>query len=340
MNIRELAKIANVSVATISRCLSNPEKLAPATRERIQAIIEEYGYAPNPNAKSLSTGSTATVGIIVPHIRNEYFTQLIDGAHEVLQANGYKMMVYTTNYDIEFWKNLELRSVDGLLVSGISFQKSIPETLDKLSVPAVVIDHTEALEGSEKYSNVYVQDDVGVTKALDYLYREGNRRFGILTGPAEDHSIQAKRRRHAAEAFFEKHPDALYVMEYGHYTDYEVITAAAEKLIESDIRPTALFAFSDHMALGAHRVILKKRYRMPEEIELLGFDDTPISECFTPSLSTVSAPNKKLGGTAAEMLLKAIGNSEDYEVEHLLYPVKLKLRETTRNLVEAEEMDA
>lgn len=330
MNIKELAEIANVSVATISRCINTPERVAPKTREYVNSIIEKYGYTPNPSAQMLSTGTTRIVACLVPNLNNEFFTQMVGGAQEVLAAAGYKTLVSAVGQGKDILSSVDVRIADGLVISGIAFQGSIGEAIEDLSIPVVVIDHPDALGDRLDVPSVYIQDDDGILRALEFLYNEGNRRIGILLGNESDKSILAQRRIRTMEAFFKTHPEAICIMEYGHYTNLEISKEACERMLCRKDRPTAIFAVSDMIALGAHNAIMKRRLRMPDEIELIGFDDIPLSAYFTPAMSTVAAPNRELGSCAAQMLLKRLSGNE--EAEHKLLPVELKLRQTTRNI--------
>ncbi len=328
LNIREIADLAGVSVATVSRCLNQPEKVAPKTLARIRSIMEQKDYSPNPSAQSLSTGCTKTVACVVPTLKNEYFNQLAEGCQSALAAIGYRMLIYTMQGDASFWEKLDQRHFDGMIVSGVGIPGGIGSRLDKFTVPFVIIDHPEELGDRQDISTVYVQDEAGIGMALSHFYEKGNRSFGILTGSESDTSALAARRIRAAEDFFRRHTDCSYAMEHADYTDLTLTEKACERLLEKDPRPTAIFAFNDMIAAGALRCLLKRGISVPGEIEVIGFDNIPLSSFFTPSLSTISAPNRKLGEKAVDLLLGRLQG--DTEPSHLLYPVELLLRESTR----------
>lgn len=329
MNIREIADLADVSVATVSRCLNQPEKVAPKTLARIRAIIEQKEYSPSPLAQTLSTGCTKTVACVVPTLKNEYFNQLAEGCQSALAAEGYRMLIYTVQDDDGFWEKLDQRNFDGMIISGVGIPGGIGTRLEKFAVPFVVIDHPEELGPRQDVSTVYVQDEAGIHMALTHFYEKGNRAFGILTGNESDHSALAKRRIRAVEEFFLQHEDCTFTAEHADYTDLALTQTACEKLLAKSPRPTAIFAFNDMIAAGALRCLLKRGISVPHEIELIGFDNIPLSSFFTPSLSTIAAPNRKLGEKAVELLLRRLQG--DTAPSHLLYPVELLLRESTRS---------
>lgn len=332
MNIKEIARLANVSVATVSRCINQPEKVASDTREVINAIIEQQGYSPNPSAQSLSTGMTKTVACVMPDLRNEFFIQLVEGCQAVLDKAGYRMLIYTTEKRSDFWNKFDERIIDGLVISGIAVQGDLSKRLSNITIPYVVIDHTDRLKKNSDISNVYVDDDSGIYKALDFLYRENNRRFGIICGEKSDTSSLAKRRIGTVTRFFDEHRDAVYQLEYGHYSKLDKSCEACERLLQNKDRPTAVVAFNDMIAAGALRCIQKYDLRIPEDIEIVGFDDIPLSAYFNPPLTTLRACNDRMGRTAAEILLEKL--TEPQMAKHILFPAELILRESTKNIID------
>lgn len=331
MNIKEIASLCGVSVATVSRCINQPDKVAAPTREKIMRIIEKKDYVPNPSARSLSTGTTRTIGCVVPNLGNIYFTELVHGCQEILNKLGYHLLIYKTEGETDFWGKFNQRAVDGLIFSGIDIKEDIKSLTSTLTIPYVVIDHADALKKHPKISTVYIDDEAGVGMALEYLYLEGNRRFGILLGNDTDDTPLAARRFKVVENFFKAHPDASYISEHGNYVDLQVSKEACDILMAHPERPTAIFAFSDMIAAGALRSLYENRIKVPEEVEIIGFDDIPMCAFFTPALTTISAPNYDLGATAAQILIDKINGTE--EVKHVLYPVEIMIRETTMNKV-------
>lgn len=331
MNIKEIARLADVSVATVSRCINTPEKVAVKTREKIESLIREHGYMPNPSAQSLSTGNTHTIGVVIANLKNEYFLQLVEGCEKAISAAGYRLQIYASQFDPEFWKTFDQRAVDGLVISGFAIPDPVDESLSFLKIPFVVIDHTDLLNDAMDISNVYIEDDAGVETALQYLYDEGNRHFGILCGNKTDETQCALRRLHAVMDFFDHHKDATYDLEYANYVDLSENQEACHRLLQKEKRPEAIFAFSDMIAAGALSGILESGLKIPDEIELIGFDNIPLSKYFYPSLTTIDSGNVKTGFTAAEILLKKL--SGPTQPEHILFPVELKLRGTTKNIV-------
>ena len=330
MNIKEVARVAGVSVATVSRSLNQPHKVSDETRNRILEIISKLDYVPNPSAKSLSTGKTRTVACIMPTLRNEFFNQLVEGCQKVLSYANYRMLIYSMNNNEHYLECIDQRSVDGIIISGSDFTQHTRSNLNLITVPYVLIEHVDQFESlTHMPASVYIEDYNGVQLALKYLYAEGNRCFGILGGISE--YIVTQRRLRAVYDFFERHPDCTYYVSNSDYSDLEQAHLMGQAFLKKTPRPTAIFAFNDMMAAGVLRSVLSSGIKVPEEIEVMGFDDIPLGRFFTPSLSTVSAPNTRLGEKAAELLLSKLSGKP--APQSVLYPVDLHLRESTKNTV-------
>ncbi|MBU5435773.1 LacI family DNA-binding transcriptional regulator [Pseudoflavonifractor sp. MSJ-37] len=332
MNIKEIAKLTGVSVATVSRCINQPEKVSPETRARILEVIRKTDYVPNPSAQSLSTGQTRTIACVVPTLRNEFFNQLVEGSQKVLAQANYRVLVYSQSL-LPRQSCPDDRSVDGMIlyVSDFSSGKEVREYLRGIKVPYVLIGDAGEMELEQPVTSVYMEDYEGILMALRYLYTEGNRVFGILMAAVE--TFASRRRAQAVHDFFVSHPDCICRTGEIDYADQlRQSVDRTRRFLEEGPRPTAIVTFNDMMAVGALRCLHSGGIRVPEEMELIGFDDIPLASYFTPALSTIAVPNRRLGEKAAELLLRRLSTGAD-AARCVLYPVELRLRESTRNLI-------
>lgn len=330
MNMRKIAQLANVSVATVSRCLNQPEKVSEKTRQKVMKIILDSKYVPSPSAKSLSTGFTQMIGCIVPSLHNAFFAQLVEGCQRVLSRKNYHILIHTLEYGADFWNNFNQRSVDGLIISGTDFTPDVKKYIDKLVVPYVLIENSDEMQTiATNPKTVYIDDYHGVQTALKYLYAEGNRTFGIVAF-AHD-TFVTRRRLRAVKDFFLDFPQCTYYIESAGYTDLKQSLEAGRTFMKKKPHPTAIFTFNDMIATGVMRYMIENDIKIPDDIEIIGFDDIPVASFHTPSLSTVAAPNRRIGEEAAAMLLKLIEGEPS--VDSIIFPVDLKLRESTKNLV-------
>lgn len=246
-----------------------------------------------------------------------------------MREADYKVLVFSTDSIEDFWRRVDQRSVDGMIISGSGFINSEELRMAKIQVPYVLIENMEQSESPKDVTYVYSDDYKGVQMALEYLYREGNRVFGVIS--TSDTYLVTERRRKAVYDFFMEKKDCRLCMVKAHYADLQDAYDACGHLMRLEERPTAIFAFNDMMAIAAMRYLVLHGIRVPEDMEIMGFDDNPVASFVLPSLSTVVAPNYQLGESAARLLLEKLrGNTESKSV---LFPVELKLRETTRNNV-------
>lgn len=337
MTIREIAKLTGVSVATVSRSINQPDKVSPETRERILEVIEQMDYVPNPSAQSLSTGQTRTIACIVPTLRNEFFNQVVEGCQKVLGQANYKLQIHSLSSAPAGKSKPDERGVDGMIlyVSDFASSEEVLDYLQSIKVPYVLIGNPDQLVLEQQPISVYMEEYEGMQMALRYLYLEGNRCFGVLA--AAGNSFISGRRIQAVKDFFAEHVDCTYQMEFVDYDDQlRQSVEATRRLLENEVRPTAMITFNDMMAMGALRCLHCRGISIPEEMEIIGFDDIPLSSYVTPALSTISAPNRRLGEKAAELLLQRLTTGHDFS-KCVLYPVELRLRESTKNLVSSRD---
>lgn len=328
MNIRQIAFLAGVSVATVSRCINQPEKVSEETRNHILEIMRKVDYIPNPSAKSLSTGYTKTILCVIPTLCNEFFNQLVEGSQAVLREADYKVLVFSTDSIEDFWQRIDQRSIDGMIISGSGFINGEELRLAKIQVPYVLVENMEHSEYREKdVTYVYSDDYKGVQLALEYLYQEGNRVFGVIS--TSDTYLVTERRLKAVYDFFAEKKDCRLYMERAHYTDLKETYKVCGNLMSQKERPTVVFAFNDMMAIAVLKNLALHGIKVPDEVEVFGFDDIPIASFVMPALSTVVAPNYQLGERAAQLLLEKLQGST--ENKNVLFPVELKLRGTTKN---------
>ncbi|NCE65818.1 LacI family transcriptional regulator [Pseudoflavonifractor sp. 524-17] len=336
MTIKEIAKLTGVSVATVSRCINQPDKVSPATRDRITQVVRRMGYVPNASAQSLSTGQTRTIACVVPTLSNEFFSQLVEGSQKVFSMAGYKLQIYSLNSLPPEQRKPDQQGVDGMIlyVSDFRTSKEVRDYLQSIQVPYVLIGNPDQMRLDRPPISVYMEDYEGVQMALRYLYAEGNRHFGVLA--ASGNSFVSDHRIQAAEDFFRLHPDCtcqIEFVDYGDQLSQSLVSTA--RLLAYETRPTAMITFNDMMAVGAIRCLKTRGLRVPEDMEIIGFDDIPLASYVTPALSTIAAPNRRLGEKAAELLLRRLACNMDF-TQCVLYPVELRLRETTKNLASGE----
>ena len=328
VTIKDVAREAGISYSTVSRVVNNKEYVKPATRQRVLEAMEKLGYQANLQARSLAGGRTNVVGLLVHDIASPYTGELIRGIDDVLAANDYELMVYTThrrkNQEPKFVATMARGLTEGLLiVLPVQAEKYI-ENLRERNFPYVLIDQNS--EDSQAPS-VTSANRQGACDAVEHLIGLGHRRIGVITGWMD---IAGARDRLAGyKLALAKHnipfdPDLVIEGDFTPPSGY----IGTEKLLNLNKPPTAIFPSNDDAAAGALDAIKNGGLRVPEDISVIGFDDVPMAANLSPKLTTVRQPIEEVGKIATQMLLNIINNPE-LEREHIVLPTKLIIREST-----------
>jgi LacI family transcriptional regulator, repressor for deo operon, udp, cdd, tsx, nupC, and nupG len=307
--IKEVARLAAVSTATVSRALTSPHRVSPGTRARVMAAVAKVGYVPNPAARSLRSQKSHMVLVVLPDLSNIFFSQVLRGIEEELFAAGYGMIVGDLDGSVEKEQHLAAFAaggqVDGvLLLNGQLFRQSgDPGAAPaEFSVPIVAV--CEAIEGAN-VPQIEVHNRAGACRMTEYLAEIGHSAIGYVCGPATN--VLEKERfagfrdglANAGKEF-----DATFVWP-GDYK-LESGVAVARQIIASERRPTAVFCSSDEMAIGLIRGLASAGLHVPGDISVAGFDDIEFAEMAGPPLTTIRQPRRELGRNGAAALLELL----------------------------------
>ncbi|HEV2558200.1 MAG TPA: LacI family DNA-binding transcriptional regulator [Microvirga sp.] len=304
--IGDVARLAGVSTATVSRALANPERVSPEARARVNAAIAQVGYVPNPAARTLRSQKTRMVLVVLPTLDNVFFSKILRGIEEALFEKGYGMIIGdldgSPDKEARFAAFASAGRVDGaLLLNGHLFG----QTRDgrgpamRTSVPLVAL--CEAIPGAS-IPQIEVDNRAAARRMTGYLASLGNRRIAYVCGPA-DNVLERERFRgyrdglRDAEIAFD--PDLVLP---GDYT-LEAGAVAGQAIAARKVRPGAVFCSNDEMAMGLMRSLASAGIRVPQDISVAGFDDIEFAAMVEPSLTTIRQPRRELGRTAAEVLV-------------------------------------
>lgn len=310
VTIRDVARGAGVSVATVSRAFNRSGPVREATRRRIEVVAAELRYSPNGAARSLITRRTHTVGVLLPDLYGEFFSELIRGLDQTARGSAYHLLVSSSHDDraeIEAALRAMRGRVDGIVimsphVDAESLRANLPEALP------VVLLNCAAMQGSG-YDALSVDNAGGALAMTRHLLSCGRTRIALIRGPAGNHDAE-ERERGYREALSEwGGGEGGELLLDGDFTEESGYRAAAGACGWSE-PPDALFAANDAMAMGALAALREAEVRVPEEIALAGFDDIPIARYTTPPLATVHVPICELGERAMLLLLDALTNSD------------------------------
>jgi LacI family transcriptional regulator len=319
--IRDVARAAGVSVATVSRALNGGDKVLPATRQRILLAARELRFTPSGAARSLITRRTETIGLLLPDLHGEFFSELIRGVDQAARARGLHLLVSSSHGDADE-AALALRAlngrVDGLLVmtphaDGEFLERNLPGSL-----PAVLLN-----TGSEATVHTrFVVDNFGGTRAMTrHLASSGRRRIAFIGGPVGNEEAAERRRGYRAGL----KPGASELAFEGDFSEASG-WAAGRQIAQARPRPDAVFAANDMMAVGCLAALAEAGLRVPDDVAVAGFDDIPIARYVTPALTTVRVPIAALGATALDALAKVVEDPATPQGSTTVLPVELVVR--------------
>lgn len=304
VRIIDVARAAGVSAASVSNAMNHPELVSEATRHAVQEAIDRLGYAPAPAARQLRTGRSDTIGVVVPNLSNPFWADVVGGAEDAADALGIRLVISTTRgvdgaregRAVEHHAEL---GVDGMLVA--SFQpRAVVLSYLELGVPVVLVGRQGASLG---ISSVSVDESAGMAQAVDHLVRLGHRRIVFANGPTTMSWCVERRagwrramRRHGLDG-------AAGCTEIN---VREVVAGAGASVLEqvtaARLAPTAIVCANDVMAVDVVRELQRSGLRVPDDISVVGFDDSEIADVVAPALTTVRQDTVRIGVDAVDLL--------------------------------------
>ncbi|HEV8124626.1 MAG TPA: LacI family DNA-binding transcriptional regulator [Gemmatimonadales bacterium] len=323
--IKHVAKEAGVSVATVSRVMNKSALVAEGTRQVVLEVAARLGYTPHGAARSLITNRTSTVGVLLPDLYGEFFSEVIRGIDQTARREGYHVIVSSSHSDQQDLESA-LRSmwgrVDGLIlmipdirVAGIASQ--LPD-----GFPVVLMNCAGDTNGHDAIS---IANYEGAYSMVQHLIGKGHRRIAIIKGADKNYDANERLRGYRAALRDAALPGEAALEVAGDFSEASGYDAASG-LARLDPRPTAIFAFNDAMAVGALSAIREARLRVPEDIAVAGFDDIPMARYVEPPLSSVHVDISALGARAATLLLGAIQHPNGRENRREIVPTALVVR--------------
>lgn len=329
VTIREVAKKAGVSVATVSRVFNGSGSVKAITRERIVRVAKQLRYVPNGAARSLTTNRTHTLGVLLPDLYGEFFSEVIRGIDQAARHRAYHLLVSSSHNDVsELEAALRAMAgrVDGLVVMSPDIEAESLEANLPAHLPVVLMN---CALSDEAFNTITVDNYGGAHAMVRHLLGHGHERIAILCGAEGNHDA-VERLRGYRDALAEAGHEPTAALEFeGDFTErsgYEAVAA----VLGTDPRPTALFASNDSMAIGALRAFREAGVCVPAEMAVAGFDDIPVAQYVSPALSSVHVAIHEMGQRAVGALLASIDDGAPTDTA-LTLPTRLVLRESCGN---------
>ncbi len=322
--IHDVATAAGVSPATVSRFLKGEHVRAHSS---IEAAIAELGFRPRPAARSLKSGVTHSVAVVVPDVTNPFFAAVVKGVESISRQDAYNIFLYNTeespDREASILGDLYGR-VDGVILAPADESEANERRLVDTGIPIVMLDREVGSDGG--FDSVLVDSEGGARQAADYLLGLGHQRIGVISGPLE---TTPGRSRHAGflggmeSAGIEPDPALVQLGDFREDGGYQ----ATLRLLALESAPTGLFVANNLMTVGALRALHDMRVRVPHEVSIVGFDDLQLAELLSPPLTVIDRPMEAQGALAMRLLLNRLdGRSET--PRRIVLDTRLVIRES------------
>jgi len=306
--MKEVAKLAEVSVATVSRVLNNKPNVSPELRSRVLQAVEKLNYKRNRVARSLRAKTSLIIGLVISDIQNPFFTSVVRGVEDVAYAHGYTLLLCNSDEDPtkeRLYIDIMLAErVAGVIISPVAEVDNYSSVLLQAGVPVVAMDRRMR---DLEVDTVVINNVEGVYQAVGHLIEQGHRRIGFIGGPTRTTTGRERQegyQKALAEHGLDLEQGLVKIGDFKQDSGYQMTC----ELLEMDDPPTAVFTANNLMTLGALNAIHEKKLSIPQEVAIVGFDDMSWAQSLAPPLTAVAQPTYELGRTAADLLLRRIGD--------------------------------
>ncbi|MFD0048023.1 LacI family DNA-binding transcriptional regulator [Actinomycetes bacterium NPDC127524] len=332
--IKHVAKKANVSTATVSRILNNKPGFSLKTKERVLEVIEELGYQPNAIARGLINGKTETIGVMMPRLLDMFASKVLEGIDKYAHERGSSVIVCNTDNSrdrtMKYLQFLGEKRVDGIIFVSQLLEEDYYRMMADMKIPIILVS-TISYEFQLPY--VKVDDYHAAFSATQYLIQKGHKKIAMIAGEQTDPVAGIPRIEGFKSALKSAGltPDDRFIISTGGYRHGDG-KRGMEQILESGLDVTAIFACSDELAVGAMSVAYKKGLSIPDDLSIIGYDNTPLAQMSFPPLTTVAQPLYDMGNKSAEMLFNMMETGERSESRIMQH--KVIERETVKEILD------
>ena len=327
--IKEIADKAKVSIATVSRALNNAENVKPNTRELILSIAQDLKYKPNTLARNLVKNTSNIIGVVLPQIDGEFFSEIIHGIDEIAYTGGYHVIVASSHSQRTVAQSIvnfmNETIVGGMIILAPMINDQIREIIKGTSVPIIIINGRTHLDNID---TVRIDNYQGAYSMTEYLIKiKGYKKIAHIKGPILNTDATMRYKGYIAALKDNNiQIDESWIIN-GEFTA-ESGENGCRRLLSLNEKPEVIFAGNDMMALGCYRVVKAFGMKIPNDIGVVGFDNIMLSEFASPRLTTVHVPISEIGKTATEILLKRMKTTSDNNFKHLKISTGLVIGES------------
>ena len=316
-SIKDVAKEAGVSIATVSRVLNDVDVVNEDTKAKVVQAIKKLDYRPNIIARSLKTQRTRTIGIIIPDISSQFYSEIVRGGEDVSNIYDYNIILCNTDLDqakeIEYIRVLKEKMVDGVIYMSNSLEPEIISLLHNQQIPTVLV---ETRDKDHTFPSVTIDNEKAAFDAVSYLIAKGNKRIAYF-GSAPEYINASADRYLGYKAALEKNGIAYddKIAKFGGVKAKDGYETMLQLISEAKF--DSVFCSSDELAMGVINALRENNIKVPEDVDVIGFDNIYVSSIFYPKLTTIEQPMYDMGSVGMRMLIKVI-NKKKLEEEHIV----------------------
>ena len=330
-SVIDVARQAGVSLGTVSNVLNRPERVAPATRQRVLRAIEELGFVRNEAARQLRAGRSRTIGLIVLDVGNPFFTDLAAGVEGAAEEAGLSVILCNSGDNMSredhYLSLLQEQRAYGILITPISRKNGRIEELREHGTPVVFVDRGS----TKRQCSVSVDDVAGGDLAVAHLIRQGHRRIAFVGGPTSINQVADRLAGARAAARAAGLPKSAISLIRTPGLNVTAGRRAAEHLagLPAGARPTAAFCANDLLALGVLQEMTRRDLGVPRELAIVGYDDIDFAAAAAVPLTSVRQPRAQLGQAAAELLIDEVSSPDSHQHRQVVFEPELIVRDST-----------
>lgn len=332
VTIKDVAKKANVSISTVSRVINDSKPVSDEIKQRVLKIIKETGYTPNPVARSLVMKKSQLIGVIVPDISNFFISEVLSGIEEIGKMYNYDILLCNTYGDLKqelrYLNLLKSKQVEGIIFMTWGLKEEHRKFFDEENIPIVMVNRDTS---DFNITSICIDHHQAAYEMTKYLIEKGHEEIALIRSDIGNYAFGKEQ--------YEGYAKAL--KEYGLKIDKKLIKNcqfklenaydAVKEMIDEDILPTAIFATTDFMAIGAINCLVDNNFKVPEDVSVVGFNDIKLSSIYRPKLTTIRQPTYDIGAVAIRVIIKKI-KGEEIKENIFILPHELVERNSCRSI--------
>ena len=335
VTIKDVAKEAGVSIATISYVINKKENLSPETIEKVNDAIKKLNYIPDFSARSLVNKKSNLIGVVIPQtepgkqlmFNNPFYSEFLSGVEYNARKSGYHVIISGADADKSYLEVSNKRNLDGIIILGM-YPEEFYNDLKKSNIPIVLVD---SYCGDHYFHSIQINDRYGGYIATKYLIEKGHRNIALVTGKIKKEGVSEKRYLGYRDALKEYNIPLRQEYIFEGLVDYDYSLSIGEKLINTD-GITAVFATADILAIGLIKRLKQLNVHVPNELSIMGFDDIYITKLIEPGLTTVKQNIYGKGEASVKLIMDCIGGKQRGKQEIIL-PIEILERDSVKSLI-------